>query len=416
MKLVGVQAVVANECAARPQDAEYLGQQAGLQHPGGDMVEHRERRRRVKGSVVEPEGGRIAVPDLHICVREAPRERIGSRLVTFDRHEATDPRAQPVGGRAWTGAELQQLLAERDAGGDRREDVAVQMLRPLGTGTEPGVVLVHVITVSPGSYFLKSVWFQAMSPNGQVGPGPDTGAAAILLSTFPMESGKRFSWHSHDRHQLAWAADGVLTIVAETHTWVLPPTRALWIPAGVVHETIASEKATMRTLYLKPGLCPIAWAAPQPVAATRLLAELIMYLSDAPLKPAERSRAEAVLLDLLQPVATTTIEVAMPTDERALDVARGLLADPADGRSLAEWGRAVGASGRTLTRAFLAGTGIPFSRWRTAVRLRAALPHLASGEPIGVVADRVGYQTPSAFVAAFRRETGLTPGAYFRSS
>jgi AraC-like DNA-binding protein len=115
-------------------------------------------------------------------------------------------------------------------------------------------------------------------------------------------------------------------------------------------------------------------------------------------------------------VATTTIEVTMPSDERALDVARGLLADPADGRSLAEWGRTVGASGRTLTRAFLAGTGIPFSRWRTAVRLRATLPYLASGEPIGAVADRVGYHTPSAFVAAFRRETGLTPGAYFRSS
>jgi AraC-like DNA-binding protein/quercetin dioxygenase-like cupin family protein len=255
-----------------------------------------------------------------------------------------------------------------------------------------------------------------MSPNGQARSAVDAGAIAILLSTFPMASGKRFAWHAHDRHQLAWAADGVLTVVAETHTWVLPPTRALWIPAGVVHETIATEKATMRTLYLKPELCPITWPEPQPLAATSLLAELIVHLSDAPLEPAERSRAEAVLLDLLQPVATTTIGVTMPTDERALDVARGLLADPADGRSLAQWGRAVGASGRTLTRAFLAGTGISFSRWRTAVRLRAALPHLASGEPIGAVADRVGYQTPSAFVAAFHRETGLTPGAYFRSS
>lgn len=243
----------------------------------------------------------------------------------------------------------------------------------------------------------------------------DTGATAIL-NTFPMESGKRFAWHYHDRHQLAWAADGVLTVLAEPHTWVLPPTRALWIPAGVVHETIAAEKATMRTLYLKPELCPITWPEPQPVAATRLLAELIVYLSDAPLEPAERARGESVLFDLLHPVAATTIEVTMPTDERALDVARGLLADPSDGRSLAEWGHEVGASARTLTRAFLSGTGIPFSRWRTAVRLRAALPHLASGEPISAVADRVGYETPSAFVAAFRRETGLTPGTYFRSS
>ena len=81
-------------------------------------------------------------------------------------------------------------------------------------------------------------------------------------------------------------------------------------------------------------------------------------------------------------------------------------------RSAAVWA----CSETSPARAFLAGTGIPFSRWRTAVRLRAALPHLASGEAISTVADRVGYDTPSAFVAAFRRETGLTPGAYFRSS
>ena len=31
------------------------------------------------------------------------------------------------------------------------------------------------------------------------------------------------------------------------------------------------------------------------------------------------------------------------------------------------------------------------------------------------VARRVGYDTASAFVAAFRHQTGLTPGAYFSS-
>ena len=39
---------------------------------------------------------------------------------------------------------------------------------------------------------------------------------------------------------------------------------------------------------------------------------------------------------------------------------------------------------------------------------------LAAGEPVSRVAGRVGYDTPSAFVAAFRRETGQTPGALFR--
>lgn len=82
-------------------------------------------------------------------------------------------------------------------------------------------------------------------------------------------------------------------------------------------------------------------------------------------------------------------------------------------RTLAEWGHTIGTSERTLARAFVAETGIPFGRWRTLLRLQAALPLLAAGDPVSRVAHRVGYETASAFVAAFRRETGITPAAYF---
>ena len=54
-----------------------------------------------------------------------------------------------------------------------------------------------------------------------------------------------------------------------------------------------------------------------------------------------------------------------------------------------------------------------FGRWRTHVRLRAALPLLAGGMPVAAAAHRVGYATPSAFVAVFRKIVGVTPGAYF---
>ena len=256
-----------------------------------------------------------------------------------------------------------------------------------------------------------------MSRSGQTPSGPpDVTTPAIRASTFPMASGDRFEWHVHERHQLAWAASGVLTVVAEAGTWVLPPARALWIPAGTAHETIASERSTMRTLYLEPGLSPIDWTGPRPLLATRLLAALIEHLSDDSLAGQSRGLAEALLFEVLEPVEVATIEVTIPEDERALRVARALIAQPSDQRSLAEWGREVGASVRTLTRAFVAGTGIPFTRWRTAVRLRAALPRLAAGEPVSVVARDIGYETPSAFVAAFRRETGVTPGTYFRAA
>jgi AraC-like DNA-binding protein len=289
-----------------------------------------------------------------------------------------------------------------------------------------------------------------MSQDGQCGDPWLEAPGSVIACTFPMPPGVVFDWHTHDDHQLAWAASGVLTVRTEAADWVLPPTRALWIPAGLKHETLAAGTVTMRSLYLRPERSPVSWPQPVPVLVTPLLAELINYLdSDWPESgwpdsgwpdsgspdtvsrdtgsrdtgsrvigsrdAAQRARAEALLGDLLHPVPMTTIAVRMPGDERAAQVAAGLLADPADGRTLGEWGRQVGASGRTLARAFLDGTGITFGQWRRLARLQAALPQLATGQAVGTVARHVGYQTPSAFVAAFRKETGLTPAAYFQA-
>ena len=259
----------------------------------------------------------------------------------------------------------------------------------------------------------KSVGCHVVSQDGHCAAERDD-STAVVVATFPMPPGLVFDWHTHDDHQLAWAASGVLTVRTQQTAWILPPTRALWIPAGVRHETLtAGAAATMRSLYVRPALCPVTWTEPTPVAASPLLAELIGYLETADLTPARRANAEAVLVDLLQPLPMTTIDVRMPDEERAREVANELSANPADGRTLADWGRHVGASERTLARAFVADTGMSFGRWRTLVRLRASLPALAAGEPVGKVARHAGYESASAFVAAFRRETGQTPALFF---
>lgn len=238
---------------------------------------------------------------------------------------------------------------------------------------------------------------------------------AAIVATFPMTAETRFEWHSHADHQLAWSPDGVLIVQTGSGSYILPPTRALWIPAKTEHETRAAGVAILRSAYVKPKRCPIDWRAPTPVAVTRLLAELIRHLGGDELRRAERGRAEAVLFDLLTPLRVVTIDAALPEDPRAREVAQALLEDPADGRTLYAWGRHVGASSRTLARVFRAETGLSFGRWRTLVRLGAALPELAAGMPVSTVAGRVGYETTSAFVAAFRSQTGVTPGRYFRS-
>jgi AraC-like DNA-binding protein/quercetin dioxygenase-like cupin family protein len=270
-------------------------------------------------------------------------------------------------------------------------------------------------TLGSGPRWPKGVGCHLVSQDGQCAKDEREQQVAVIVVTFPMPAGHVFDWHTHTDHQIAWAASGVLTVRTSSATWMLPPTRALWIPAGLRHETLSAGAATMRALYIRPDLCPVNWPDFTPVTASPLLAELIGYLADPGLDAERRARAEAVLVDLLRPVPMTAIEVRLPAEERASKVARALIDNPADGRTLAEWGHEVGASARTLARAFLADTGIPFGRWRSQVRLQAAIAALAAGQPVGNVARRVGYETPSAFVAAFRVQTGMTPATYFRS-
>jgi AraC-like DNA-binding protein len=231
---------------------------------------------------------------------------------------------------------------------------------------------------------------------------------ALMVLSVTMPKGQWFDWHVHPEHQFAWAAEGTLTVQIGDAAYVLPPSRALWIPAGTLHRTGAASASSMHSVYFGGR----QWVQPTVVAVGPLLAELIRHLADLTLPTAPRRRAEAVLRDLLVPVPVSTIHV--PTVSKRLSlIARALTDDPADDRDLAAWGRLVGASSRTLARAFVAETGMTFGAWRTQVRLLASLPLLAAGMPVATVARRVGYATPSAFVAAFRRVTDTTPGAYF---
>jgi AraC-like DNA-binding protein len=252
--------------------------------------------------------------------------------------------------------------------------------------------------------------------------------------------------HRHPVPQLAWARSGVLMVRALAQTWVLPTTTALWIPPGVRHATGTAGTTEPRSLYVQQagpvpaadaatgraprtrppahrrprgGRAPestpaaVAWTEPTVVAVTPLLRALFDHLADDAPAPPARARAEAVLLDQLTPVAATSVLAPMPRDPRPRAVAEALRDAPADARTLAEWSPYAGAAPRTLARLFVAETGMPFGRWRTHLRLQASLPLLASGATVATAARRVGYASPSAFVAAFHRTVGAPPGTYF---
>ncbi|WP_202511531.1 AraC family transcriptional regulator [Streptomyces sp. SID3343] len=231
-------------------------------------------------------------------------------------------------------------------------------------------------------------------------------------------AGHTWEPHRHLDHELLWGVVGSVTAVVDGVSWTVPPTVGLWLPAGALHEVTTGPGSEFHATYFRTDVFvparthPGAWDLPGLVPMYGALREVLLYMRRYDMPLAARSRAEHVAFDMLQPLEVAAVDVPMPTDARALVVARALVAHPADPRGLAEFARLSGCSARTLTRVFTADTGMSFVQWRIQTRMRAALTYLAAGLPVSVVGRRVGYDSPSAFVAVFRRVTGRTPGHY----
>jgi len=89
--------------------------------------------------------------------------------------------------------------------------------------------------------------------------------------------------------------------------------------------------------------------------------------------------------------------------------------DPGKPSTLEELCRRCGGSKRTIQRAFIAETGMSFEKWRRQLRLMRALESLASGHKVTTAAIDAGYDSPSAFIAMFKKHFGATPSQYFRA-
>src|SRR3546814_6716390 len=56
--------------------------------------------------------------------------------------------------------------------------------------------------------------------------------------------------HSHDHIQILYASAGVMSVRTPEMSFVIPPQRAVWLPAGTRHEVACRGPVSLRTLYL----------------------------------------------------------------------------------------------------------------------------------------------------------------------
>lgn len=243
--------------------------------------------------------------------------------------------------------------------------------------------------------------------------GPDD--YRFVLGPFPIIGGgphhaesETIPAHAHDRDQLLYPGRGLLTVTTEDGVWVVPPERAVWIPAGSVHAVTAVLSTDNRSLFFEPkvelrnrGRCEV-------IAVSSFLHELILevFRLESELASCPKSLKLALLADEIASAETLPLSLPHPRHPALGKLCSEFLANPVAHATIDGWSDRLNMSRRAFTRLFRTETGMSFSEWRQQACLFAALPWLAAGQSVTSVAFRLGYSGTAAFTSMFKRVVG----------
>ncbi|KOC19434.1 AraC family transcriptional regulator [Comamonas testosteroni] len=236
--------------------------------------------------------------------------------------------------------------------------------------------------------------------------------------------------HRHPWGQLAISTTGTIRLTVAQGTYIVPPSRVLWVPPGMEHAVTMVESADLRTLYFfqphghcGPDVSPeeeAAWRQCRVLNASDLLRAVVRELPTLPddsLQLCEQDRAREhhlsqLLLDELRRASAVQLGVNLPQDKRLRQLCEAVLADPTRNETLEDWARDTGASPRTVARLFRQQLECSFTQWRQQVVLAHAVSLAARNWPIQRIAAELDY-SPSAFSAMVRRTVGMPPAQFF---
>ncbi|MGC1172675.1 AraC family transcriptional regulator, partial [Polaromonas sp.] len=243
----------------------------------------------------------------------------------------------------------------------------------------------------------------------------------VRVRTRNLPADTHFEPHRHAWAQLAYCSTGIVQVTASTPeevTYIVPPSRAVWIAPGALHTINVLEAAEFRTLYIDASARPPGWNNCRVLVVSPLLREIIHAL-DSPreaLSVAREQLLTGLVLDELTRADTQALGVPMPNaqtgDKRLRALCEAVLRVPSERATLAGWAADMGASERTMARLFREELGTSYQQWRQQAILAHALPLLARGTPVSQVAAASGYASDSAFSAMFKAAMGQSPSHF----
>ena len=237
----------------------------------------------------------------------------------------------------------------------------------------------------------------------------------VLSLDWKAEGPHSVASHTHPRAQIIYPLSGVYWVNTPVGNWAVPRHQAVWIPSYAYHKVYSNASVKALIFFIEGSFsrsllqnCTVVHVSP---LLRELFRKIIQYGNEyLPGGPA--ARLVDVMLDELRVLEPTPLHLPLSDDRRLQKIIEALLENPADPRTFEKISANTGASTRTLSRLFKKSTGMGFSEWRNRLRLLVALDRLGQGASVTRVALELGYRSPSAFTAMFRRTLGVPPGVY----
>jgi len=233
-----------------------------------------------------------------------------------------------------------------------------------------------------------------------------------------MAENSNFENHQHPWGQLTYASHGIMKVVTEHASYIIPPERALWLPKFTPHQVSTRYGVSFRSLYIDNEMAKYLPQTTTAIDVSSLLRELILTIShwgESYVVSSIKARLISVLLDETQSASSAPLFLNMPKDKRLIKISSKLNDDPANNTTLEQWSQTIGATPRTLNRLFQKDTQMGFVEWRQRLRILYSLERIDRGEAINLIAMDMGYDSASAFITMFKKHMGCPPKAYFKA-
>lgn len=235
------------------------------------------------------------------------------------------------------------------------------------------------------------------------------------VTVLPLQIGRGhwgLDFHAHRKSQLMVTNAGLITLETEAGVCVVPPRSAAWIDGGTLHRVSCSGAASGHIVFVQAGAARPMPRAGHALAVSPFLGVLLERVQALPLDyetDGPDGRLMQVLLDEIHAAPSEGLHLPLPRDRRLRRMTSALCAQPRLQARLAQWAQQIAMSERSMTRLFLAETGLTVNQWRRQLHVITALQQLSEGLRIQAVADRLGYESSPAFVTMFRKAVGTSP-------